>query len=281
MLLGLILSDLSQAGLARELLLQVSEKTENLLDRLLKLPRPGRRSSPAAYAKAADQAWRKGIRACLYNDPAYPFRLRQISGFPLVLYFSGLAAAEKWNHQFAVAVVGSRRPTAYGRLITGRIAAELAQNDTLVISGLARGIDGLAHRAVLDQQGLTMAVVAHGLDFVYPPEHAGLLQMIKSRGLVVSEHPPGTRPQKYHFPARNRLISGLSDVVVITEAAQKSGSLITAGFAADQGREVLAAPGSILNSQSRGCHQLIKDGAGLLETTADILALRRPGLPES
>jgi DNA processing protein len=171
-------------------------------------------------------------------------------------------------------VAGSRQPTVYGRRVTRSLSAELAREDVLIISGLARGVEGLAHQTALDQGGLTLAVLAHGLDLVYPPEHARLLENIKRTGLIVSEHPPGTRPQRQFFPARNRILSGLADVVVITEAARSCGSQITAGFAADQGREVLAVPGPVFSQQSQGCHQLIKDGAGLLESSADIFSCR-------
>lgn len=225
--------------------------------------------------KAASRAYAAGIRACCAADAAYPERLRQISSCPLVLYYRGQDAAVKWNHPFAVTLIGTRSPTQYGRIVTRQIAAELADQHTLVISGLARGIDALAHRMVLDRHGLTIAVVAQGVDQAYPPEHFSLMEEIAESGLVISEHPPGTKPKRSYFPARNRILSGLADVVAIMEASQQSGTLITAGFAADQGREVFAVPGSILQGRSKGCHQLIREGAGIIETAADLLALRR------
>lgn len=232
--------------------------------------------------QTASRAYATGIRACSVADADYPFRLRQISGCPLVIYYRGQNAAAKWNHPFAVTVIGTRAPSQYGRIVTRLITAELAEQDTLIISGLAQGIDALAHRTALDKQGLTIAVVAQGVDQVYPPEHRDLMDEIAAQGLVVSEHPPGTPPKKHYFPARNRILSGLADIVAIMEAARQSGTLITAGFAADQGREVFAVPGSVLQGRSTGCHQLIREGAGLIETAADLLALRQtPGLAVS
>ncbi len=271
---GLLLSDLSRAGLARDFLIASLQQESDLPGCLLQLGRRVGLKGAGHYESLAHQAWQQKIRACLFLDPAYPLRLAQISGFPLVLYYSGQAAALKWNHPFIVAVVGSRQPTAYGRRVTAELTAKLVQENCLIVSGLARGIDGLAHQTCLARGGLTIAVLAHGLDLVYPPEHKQLLEAVRVSGLIVSEHPPGTRPQRQYFPARNRILSGLADLVAIMEAAEKSGSLITAGFAADQGREVLAVPGSIYNSQSKGCHQLIKDGAAILQSSADILACR-------
>jgi len=229
----------------------------------------------AELERRADRALHAGIRAVCLGDPDYPLRLARTDSCPPVLYFRGQDAAVRWNHPFSVTVVGSRAPSDYGLAVTRRIVAELARSDTLVISGLARGIDGLAHQVTLDNHGLTIAVVAQGPDLAYPPEHARLMERIARQGVVISEHPPGTRPKRPYFPARNRLLSGLSDVVAVMEARPKSGTLITAGFAADQGREVLAVPGSILAGDSGGCHQLLREGAGLLESAADILFLRR------
>ncbi|MDW7657870.1 MAG: DNA-processing protein DprA [Bacillota bacterium] len=225
--------------------------------------------------QTACRAYAAGIRACCAADAVYPYRLRQISGCPLVLYYRGQDAAAKWNHPFAVTLIGTRNPTQYGRIVTRQISADLADQGALVISGMARGIDALAHRTVLDRHGLTIAVVAQGVDQAYPPEHLGLMEEITANGLVISEHPPGTKPKRSYFPARNRILSGLADVIAIMEASQQSGTLITAGFAADQGREVFAVPGSILQGRSKGCHQLIREGAGIIETAADLLALRR------
>jgi DNA processing protein len=157
-----------------------------------------------------------------------------------------------------------------------------------VISGLARGIDALAHRTALENGGLTVAVVAHGVDLVYPPEHAALMEQIVAQGLVVSEHPPGIAALRQHFPARNRILSGLADAVAIMEASRQSGTMITADFAADQNRDVYAVPGSILSKNSQGCNQLIQEGAYFLETADDILnnppwrlKLARQALPET
>ncbi|NLM78711.1 MAG: DNA-protecting protein DprA [Ruminococcaceae bacterium] len=222
----------------------------------------------------AEKAVLAGIGACCLCDERYPYRLRQADSCPLVLYYRGREPSSIWNQAFAVTVIGTRSPTQYGRLVTRRIVADLAREGTLIISGLARGIDALAHEAALCHGAPTLAVLAQGVDQVYPPENRLLLERIAREGLLLSEHPPGTKPLRHYFPARNRILSGLADVVAVMEAARKSGTLITAGFAADQGREVLAVPGSILHDRSEGCHQLLRDGAGLLETADDLLQLR-------
>lgn len=234
----------------------------------------------ASSVDSCDQkmdAYDMGIRACCLSDDCYPKRLRQTSGCPLVLYYRGKSLL--WNHPVAVTVVGTRKPSQYGRKVTQKIVSDLVCHDILIISGLARGIDGLAHRTALEKKGLTLAVVAHGIDFVYPPEHHQLMESIIQNGVVVSEHPPGIKPKRSYFPARNRILSGLSDVVAVMEAKKQSGTLITAGFAADQGRDVLAVPGDILTLQNEGCHQLIREGAGLLESANDVLAALPNGLP--
>jgi DNA processing protein len=245
------------------------------LESLLTAEQPGQRPDQGDRAPFYDQAAglvKQGIGAVSLADAEYPLRLRQISGCPPVLYYRGAEAWRKWNHPGAVTVIGTRTPSGYGLLVTRQIVRDLADRGVLVLSGLARGIDALAHSVTLERGGLTIAVVAHGVDQVYPPEHRRLLERIVESGLVVSEHPPGTSPRRTYFPARNRILSGLADLVAVMEASQQSGSLITAGFAADQGRDVFAVPGSILTATHRGCNHLIRDGAGLLETAADLLA---------
>lgn len=218
------------------------------------------------------QAGRLGIRALSWVDPDYPPRLRQISGFPLILFVRGHLPLSVLASGPAVTIVGTRQPTAYGRSAVRRLVADLSAAGLLVISGLARGIDGLAHAECLRSGGRTLAVLASGLDRVYPDCHRELLSSLLQGGLAISEHPPGTPPISRHFPARNRILSGLSDATCVIEAARSSGSLITASFAADQGRDVFAVPGSIFSAASQGCNQLIRDGAAVLLSAADVLS---------
>ncbi len=170
-----------------------------------------------------------------------------------------------------VTVIGTRSPSGYGRTATRRIAADIARAGVTVVSGLARGIDSIAHRAALGEGGLTAAVLGGGIDHVYPPEHRELMEEIASKGVVLSEHGPGVRPVKSFFAARNRILSGLADCVAVTEASEHSGTMITAGFAADQGRDLFAVPGSIFETGSRGCNRLIREGADVLTDAEDLL----------
>lgn len=199
-------------------------------------------------------------------DEEYPDLLKEIPNPPAVLFLRGRTLERK----FAIAVVGSRRPTAYGKVIAEQLAEDLAANNITVVSGMARGIDTLAHKGAL-LKGDTIAVLGCGVDVIYPRENAGLFKDIINNGTVISEFPPGTPPEPGHFPARNRIISGLAKGVLVVEAAQKSGSLITADFALEQGRDVFAVPGPITNKNSAGCHFLIKNGAKLVSDINDIL----------
>jgi DNA processing protein len=209
-----------------------------------------------------------GFGALTWLDEGYPDRLREIAQPPPVLYASGqIEARDRW----AVAVVGTRRPTAYGTSAARDLGRVLAGNGVVVVSGLARGIDALAHQAALEAGGRTVAVLGSGLDQVYPPEHRGLAARIQSSGAVVSDYPLGTKPDAANFPARNRIISGLAAAVVVVEAGEGSGALITADFGAEQGREVFAVPGSIYSRSSRGCHRLIENGARPLIGFEDVL----------
>jgi DNA processing protein len=203
-----------------------------------------------------------------FDDPEYPELLRKIFDPPPGLYVLGKMPPADG---IAVAVVGSRRPTAYGVAVAEKIAGDLARSGIIVVSGLARGIDSSAHRGALSAGGLTVAVLGCGVDVVYPRENQRLWQEIVNSGAVVSEFPPGTAPQPWHFPVRNRIISGLSKATVVVEAGEKSGALITADLALEQGREVLAVPGSIASAMSRGPNRLIKNGARLVEGVEDIL----------
>ncbi len=211
-----------------------------------------------------------GITVLTWNDDEYPERLRSIASAPAILFIRGALTADD---TLAVAVVGTRRATAYGREVTHRIATDLAAVGVTVISGLAKGIDGIAHDRALAAGGRTLAVLGHGMDTIYPPEHRSLAARIaEGGGALITEYPLGARIDPANFPARNRIISGLALGVVIVEADRKSGALITADFAADQGRDVFAVPGSILSPMSAGCNALIKDGARLVTSVDDILA---------
>ncbi|NOZ24476.1 MAG: DNA-protecting protein DprA [Nitrospirae bacterium] len=216
-----------------------------------------------------------GIRIIRYTDPSYPEFLREISDGPPLFYAKGEMAEED---RFAVAVVGPRKPTDYGVRVTDRIACELSSSGLTVVSGLARGIDTVAHKAALKCGGRSIAVLGSGLDVPYPPENAGLMKRIESDGCVISEYPLGTKPERENFPRRNRLISGLSLGVLVVEAASDSGALITARYALEQGREVFAVPGMITSARSSGTNALIKQGARLVEKASDIIEELAPQL---
>ncbi len=214
-------------------------------------------------------------RTIALEDNRYPAWLRAIPDPPAVLYCDGLF--EPKDRQ-AIAIVGSRQATPYGLRITETLARELSGAGFTIVSGLARGIDAAAHRAALEAGGRTIAVLGCGLDVNYPPEHARLREEIAASGAVLTELPAGTPPKPSHFPQRNRIISGLSLGVVVVEAAEDSGSLITARLALEQGREVFAVPGSIDAPLSRGPHGLLKQGAKLVETVDDIIEELLPQL---
>lgn len=218
---------------------------------------------------AALQAWRqhKHCGVLLAGMEPYPDILAALPDAPVILYYHGDLACLQ---QPMIAMVGSRNPTPYAREWTQQTARELAATGVTVVSGLALGIDGAAHQGALES-GRTVAVLGSGVDVIYPQRHLGLAQMIMHKGLLLSEFAPGTAPQPSHFPSRNRIVSGLSLGTVVAEAASKSGSLITAKLAAEQGREVFALPGAVTNPLSHGCHQLIRDGAILVQNAADIL----------
>ena len=211
---------------------------------------------------------RYGVQALTWHDALYPSRLKEIHDHPPVLYIRGsLLPEDEW----CLAVVGTRRASAYGRQVTEEIVADLAGSRITVASGLAKGIDSIAHRSALDAGGRSIAVFAHGLDIVYPSENTSLAQRIVQHGALISEFPLGTRPKPEYFPRRNRIISGISLGVLIVEAGTTSGALITASLALEQNREVLAVPGSILSPASRGTNRLIQEGAKLVRDYRDIL----------
>ena len=198
----------------------------------------------------------------------YPRRLAAIADPPPVLWVAGRRGL---LDSLGVALVGSRAGSPYACEVAERLGSELAARGVTVISGLARGVDGAAHRGGLEGPASTAAVLGCGIDVVYPREHAALAREIVAKGVLVSEVGPSTPPLSFHFPRRNRIISGLSAAVVVVEATERSGSLITARCAAEQGREVMAVPGSVLAGRNRGGHALLKDGAKVVETADDIL----------
>jgi DNA processing protein len=219
-----------------------------------------------------------GCALVAQGEPDYPRRLAEIADPPPLLIVRGQV---ELLEQPAVAVVGARNASGNGRMLAHGLASELAAAGLLVISGLARGIDTAAHEGALAAGAPTIAVIASGVDVAYPADNALLMERIGATGAIVSERPLGAVPQARHFPRRNRLISGLSLGVVVVEAAPQSGSLITARLAAEQGREVMAVPGSPLDPRHRGTNQLLRDGATLVESAADVLAALGPLAPQA
>ena len=213
------------------------------------------------------QAARSGISVVAWDDPVFPPALHAISDMPAVLWYRGSLDALDAP---AVAVVGSRAASAVALEMAERLGEDLAAFGITVVSGLARGVDSAAHRGAL-RSGRTIAVLGSGVDRVYPHEHRGLAGEIANLGLVISEFAPGTPPLKFHFPLRNRIISGLSRAVVVIEASENSGSLITAACALEQGRDVMAVPGNVLSGRNRGGHALLRDGAKIVEGADDIV----------
>ncbi|MBR3787630.1 MAG: DNA-processing protein DprA [Firmicutes bacterium] len=202
----------------------------------------------------------------------YPASLSEINNFPKQLYYMGDISILRKR---CAAVVGSRNTNQYGRSTAVAIAGKLAEKDVAVISGMARGIDTCAHRGALDAGGSTVAVLGCGVDICYPEENLALKKELEERGLILSEYPPGTMPMPYHFPQRNRIISGLSEMIVVVQARNSSGALITAELAAEQGREVCAVPGNIDSQYNLGNNKLIKDGARPITNPGDVLEAMR------
>ena len=222
----------------------------------------------ADAAAAIDRAQARTLAAIAWGDPAYSTALATIADPPPVLWTRGRDAA---LNALSVAIVGSRAATPYALSVAAQLAGDLAARGVVVVSGLARGVDSAAHRGALAAGGITVAVLGSGADVIYPREHAALAAEIDVRGAVISELVPGTPPTPFFFPLRNRIISGLARAVVVVEANQKSGSLITARCALDQGRDVLAVPGNVLTGRNRGAHALLRDGAKIVESADDIL----------
>jgi DNA processing protein len=210
----------------------------------------------------------QGIQVLTWKDESYPNLLKEIDQPPPVLYVRGSLLA---TDSTSVAIVGTRRITSYGRQVADELAAYLAHNGVTVVSGLARGVDALAHDSALKAGGRTIAVLGSGVDIIYPPENFRLAELIMKQGGVISDYPPGTQPEGSNFPPRNRIISGMTLATVVIEAGEKSGALITAAFAVEQGRDVLAVPGTIHAPQSKGCNRLIQLGARPMLQVQDVL----------
>lgn len=235
-------------------------------ERLAALARKDRLRSRAADEMARLE--KLGAKVILYDDAAYPDKLRQIPQPPPVIYTYGRC---ELLGEFSIGVVGSRAATSYGRRIAHKLGKDFGNAGVCVVSGLAVGIDAEAHAGCLDAGGPTIGVLGCGLDVVYPWKNCRLYEQIRSRGLLVSEYILGTKPEGFRFPARNRIIAGLSQGVVVVEASKKSGSLITVQYALEEGREVFAVPGQIDSAKSAGAHWLVQQGATLIVSADDVL----------
>lgn len=219
---------------------------------------------------------KQGVRLLGWDDPLFPPLLREIADPPLVLYIKGDATL--LSRRPALAIVGARAATSYGQKIAADLAGSLTRHDFTVVSGLALGIDRAAHQGACRAGGNTIAVLGCGVDVPYPVQNQSLYNEIAAQGAIVSDYPLATQPEAFRFPARNRIISGLCRGVVVIEAATRSGSLITAKLALEQGREVFAVPGRVDSPKSEGCHRLIRDGAVLVHSVADIIAELEPAM---
>jgi DNA processing protein len=224
-----------------------------------------------------ERAARASIQVVAWNDSNFPTSLATLTDLPPALWYQGQLSIAETR---AVAIVGSRAASAVAIETASRLAADVAASGITVVSGLARGVDSVAHRAAL-RTGRTIAVLGSGLDRVYPSEHLTLAEEIARTGLIVSEFPPGTPALPHHFPMRNRLISGLSLGVVVIEASEKSGSLITASCALEQGRDVMVVPGNVLSGRNKGGHALLRDGAKIVESADDIVRELGPSVGRS
>ncbi|HEY93603.1 MAG TPA: DNA-protecting protein DprA [Dehalococcoidia bacterium] len=244
-------SELRKAGLDSGLVTSIIEKRDSI-----------------SLDSEIEKMERLGVKAFTYRDDGYPKRLREIYDYPPVIYVRGEILPED---EWCLSIVGTRGATVYGRQIAEEITADLARNRITIVSGLARGIDSVAHRSALEAGGRTIAIFACGLDIVYPAENAELARRIIQNGAVMSEYPLGIKPRSDYFPRRNRIMSGMSLGVLVIEAGESSGAIITANIALEQNREVFAVPGSILSSASKGTNRLIQEGAKLVRDYTDIL----------
>jgi len=274
--------DIQTAWEARSYQIQAAGLNETLLQRMIDI------RNRVSLDVLEQEINSQGIKVLTWDDPEYPDRLRQITQSPFVLYIKGeIDTDDIWS----VAIIGTRRYSAYGQQVAENLSHTLAHNGITIISGLARGIDGIAHKAALAAGGRTIAVLGSGLDKLYPPEHRDLANLISKQGALISDYPLGTPPDGSNFPPRNRIISGLSKCIIVIEAGEKSGALITATYAAEQGKEVFSVPGKITSPMSRGTNLLIKQGAHPLLDPQDVLDMLnmtlvaeqrviRKGLPE-
>lgn len=216
-----------------------------------------------------DRLQRAGVRALTWHDDEYPPRLKQIYDLPPLLYIKGSLAPED---ESSIAVVGTRKPSPYGRQVAERLVRDIAASGVAIVSGLARGVDGIAHAAALDAANRTIAVLGSGLDVIYPPEHRNLAERIANSGAIISEHPLGAKPDSRNFPRRNRIMSGMTLGTLVIEAGEKSGALITAKQALEENREVFAVPGNVFAPSSAGANRLIRQsGAKLVAKSEDVL----------
>ncbi|AEH23090.1 DNA protecting protein DprA [Thermodesulfobacterium geofontis OPF15] len=219
--------------------------------------------------KEIERAKKENTKIYFIKDKEFPEKLKTISYAPLFLYVKGKLLKDK----NLIAIIGSRKPTSYGKEVAYKFSKKLAENGVGIVSGFARGIDSISHKGTLDGNGYTIGVLGCGINIIYPAENRELFErIIKSGGAIISEFPFDTKPRKENFPMRNRIISGLCEGIVVIEAGKKSGTLITAKWALNQGREVFAIPGSIFSSQSEGTHYLIKEGANVITSPEEILA---------
>jgi DNA processing protein len=235
--------------------------------------KPYRAASEERVAAEIAAVKRSGARYLFHDSPDYPAPLAEAEGAPPILTVRGDVALAS---RPCVSIVGARNASAAAVKLSRQFAAALAEAGLTIVSGLARGIDGAAHRGALsagDGSGGTIGIIASGIDITYPPEHADLQEQVAGEGLLIAEQPPGAEPLARHFPSRNRIIAGLSAGTLVVEAAPKSGSLITARLAGEYGREVMAIPGSPLDARSHGCNQLIREGAVLVQTPEDVIEL--------
>ena len=255
----------SREDLRRLLRNHTPDESVEILKREIRSGMPGAEETELRVKSASA----KCIKTVIYGNDDYPEILINIPDPPVVLFYKG--DLEKFLTMPAIAVIGSRRCTTYGKRVARTLARDFVRSGVAVVSGLARGIDGEAHRGVIEADGVTMAVLGNGLDVCYPPEHDRLSENILRKGVLLSEYPPGTEPARYRFPERNRLISGFSRGVVVVEAGRKSGTMITVNTALDQGKDVFAVPGEVTRALSMGTNMLLRDGAGVVITAADVL----------
>lgn len=252
--------------------LQTAGLSQKILETLLKV------RSGGSLERVWERLQVQGITILTWEDENYPRRLREIAQPPPVLYTRGSVLAED---EWAIAVVGTRRITSYGRQVAEDVAGKLARSGVTIVSGLARGVDAVGHQAAIHAGGRTLAVLGSGIDNIYPPENRRLAEQIISQGALITDYAPGTPPDAINFPPRNRIISGLARAVIVVEAGKSSGALITAAFAAEQGREVFAVPGNIYAPQSQGSNLLIQQGARPYLDCQDVLDILNLGqVPE-